>query len=386
MGLASAGGSILLFTAYTLVARLVSKTVMGEYQIISTLMGIALLTVYPKMSGVLIAAGARRIHGAFAEGTAMVIKKSWQGIAVLAFFSLYYALTGAYGLSIAAAIGGLFFTPYAISGLYESYYVGTGDIQRYATRSLTISGALATALIASAYFLPHSAAALVFAFFSTNALTAGLYTYYLAQYPATHTIPGKKEYLEFAKKTSWTEALLQATNYADILLLNAFFGPKDVAIYAIARMIPETIKGFVKNAGTLSVAHVAAMNTTHIKRMLIARTAQATGIAAIVFIAYAASAPLFFPLAFPAYPEALRYSQLLALSFLAFPAHLAESTLGALLRKKETITLNTSAAGAMLIFSCILIPPFGVLGAILARVLARFSNAIVALFITLRSV
>ena len=384
MGIGSGGSSLLLFGAYAFVAQYVSKTIIGNYQIVSTLIGIALLTTYPKMSGALIVAAAQKAHGAFTDGIELILKKSWQGIIMLGIFSAYYWVRGLYGLAAAIATGALFFIPYAVSGLYESYYVGIGKIRRYAIGSLISTAAIASALVGAAVLYPTSASALVLAFFGTNALTVGAWTYYIARQSKANNSPSHEKSLAFAKKTSWTEILLQVTNYIDIILINAFLGPKDVAIYAIARMAPETIKGFVKNAGVLSVAHIATMEKMTVKKMIIKRAIQSAVIAIGITGLYIALAPSFFALAFPTYSESVFYSQLLAFSFLAFPAHLAESALGALFKKRETVVLNTAAASAMLIFSCALIPPFGILGAVLARIAARFSNAAVALYLTLR--
>lgn len=332
------------------------------------------------------AAEAQKIPGAFAAAMRMILKKTWQGATLLIAIAGYYALKGAYELSAATITGAAFFASYAASGLYESYYVGNGAMRRYAQGSLLISFAIAASLTGAAYFFPNNSAALVFAFFCTNACTAGVWTAVITKKSKAQGLPNDTKFLEFAKKASWTEGVLQATNYADILLVNAFFGPKDVAVYAVARIIPEAVKGLVKNAGVLSIARIATMKKSAIRRMLIARTAQAFAIAGGFFIAYVAIAPYAFNILFPTYPEALRYSELLALSFLAFPAHLAESTLNALLIKEKIVRLNIAAAGGMLIFSCILIPPFGVLGAILARVFARFSNAAVAFYLALRAI
>ncbi len=372
--------------AYAVTARLVPKTVFGEYQLATTLVGIAALAAYPKMPGALITAAARGAYGTFPAALAAVRGRAGYGTAALFAAAGYYAATGRYGIACTIAVSAAFFLPYAISGFYEAYCVGSGKIREYAAWSLAAAGISACALVAAALAFPQNAAPLCFAFFCANAATAGTWAYRVSADPAARNAPVNAEALSYGKKTSWTETLLWCANYADILLLNAFLGPREVAVYGIARMAPEGVKGLVKNLGVLSAARVATMDNAAIRGMFFLRLTQATIAAFGAAVAYVLLAPFFFRLAFPTYPEALIYSQLLAVSFLAFPAHLAESTLGALLKKKETVRLNGTAAVAMLFFSCALIPPFGILGAVAARVLARFSNAAVALSIVLRSV
>ena len=384
MGLASAGGSLALFAAYAAVARIVPKAAFGEYQVAGTLVAIAMLAAYPKMSGALITAAARKAFGTFPAAVSAVTGKSKYSVLCLLAFSAYYVATGRYGLAGAIAASTPFFIPYAISGFYEAYCIGTGSVSTYALRSLTASASAAAALVLAALLFPAYSAALAFAFFAVSAATTGRWAYTISTSPLTKQAPASEESLIFGKKTSWMETLLWAANYADILLLNAFLGPREVAVYGIARMAPEGIKGLVKNLGVLAAARMAVMEKSAVGKALAIRLVQATFAAFAVAAIYVLFAPIFFRFAFPTYPEAIAYSQLLAVSFLAFPAHLAESALAALLQKKGTVILAGTGAFSMLIFSLILIPPFGILGAVLARVLARFVNATAALWLAMR--
>lgn len=384
MGFASAGGSLAILAAYAAVARLVPKEVFGEYQVAGTLMAIAALAAYPKMSGALITAAARKAYGTFPAAVSAVTGKSQYGIPCLLAFAAYYAATGRYGLASAIAATAPFFITNAISGFYEAYCIGTGTVRAYALRSVAATASAAAALVLAALAFPAYSAALVFAFFGVSAATTGRWAYAASTGPLTEHTPVSEESLAFGKKTSWTETLLWAANYADIVLLNAFLGPREVAVYGIARMAPEGIKGLVKNLGVLAAARMAVMEKKAVGSMLAVRLTQATFAAFAVAVLYALFAPVFFRFVFPTYPEAVAYSQLLALSFLAFPAHLAESALTGLLQKKGTVILASTSALSMLVFSLALIPPLGILGAVLARVLARFVNAGTALWLAAR--
>lgn len=384
MGFASAGGSLALLAAYAAVAQLVPKDAFGEYQVAGTFVAIAAIAAYPKMSGALITAAARKAHGTFPVAASTVLGKSKYGIFGLLAFAAYYAATGRYGLAGAIAASIPFFMPYVISGFYEAYCVGTGAVRTYAMRSFAASTLAACALVFTAFFFPTHSAGLVFAFFAVSAATTGRWAYAVSTSPLTEHTPVSEESLTFGKKTSWTESLLWAANYADILLLNAFLGPREVAVYGIARMAPEGIKGLVKNLGVLAAARIAVMEKSAVGKALAIRLVQATLAAFAVAALYVLFAPIFFRFAFPTYPEAMIYSQLLAVSFLAFPAHLTESALTGLLQKKGTIILAGTGAFSILIFSLLLIPPFGILGAVLARVLARFVNAGTAFWLAMR--
>lgn len=384
MGFASAGGSIAILAAYAAVARLVPKEVFGEYQVAGTFVAIAMLVAYPKMPGALITAAARKAFGTFPAAVSAVTGKSKYGIPCLLAFAAYYAATGRYGLASAIAATAPFFITNAISGFYEAYCIGTGTVRAYALRSVAATASAAAALVLAALAFPAYSAALVFAFFGISAATTGRWAYAVSTSPLTEHAPVSEESLAFGKKTSWTETLLWAANYADIVLLNAFLGPREVAVYGIARMAPEGIKGLVKNLGVLAAARMAVMEKKAVGSMLAIRLAQATFAAFAVAVLYALFAPVFFRFVFPTYPEAVAYSQLLAVSFLAFPAHLAESALAGLLQKKGTVILASTSALSMLVFSLALIPPLGILGAVLARVLARFVNTGTALWLAAR--
>ncbi len=384
MSIASTGGGLLMLAAYAVVARIVPKAAFGEYQVAGTFASIAALAAYPNMPAALVTAAARKAYGTFPLAAAAVFRRARYGMIGLLATAVYYAVTGRYGLATAIAVSIPFFAPSAISGFYEAYCVGTGSVRAYAAHSLGASFAAASAFVIAGLVFPAYAAPLVFAISCAGAATTGLWAYRASTSPVAQSGTVSYEALSFGKKTSWIESVAWTANYADILLLNAFLEPREVAVYGIARIAPEAIKGLVKNLGVLSAARIAIMEKGAVRKMLTSRLIQATLIAFACALAYVLAAPTFFRLVFPIYPEAAPFSQLLAISFLAFPAHLAESALDGLLHKKGSIILTGAGTSTIFIFSLILIPPLGILGAVSARILARFANAVIALWLVWR--
>lgn len=385
MGLASFGSGALLFFSHSAVSRLVPKSTLGEYQIAMTLVSMAMLLAYPKIPAALIAAIARKAHGTFRYGMTAMLKRSRYAIGALLVAAAYYAATGAYGIAWGAAAGAALFTPYAISGLYESYWIGNGNARKYAIATLQSSVLVGGAMVFSAIVFPNSSASLVAACLGATGMTTGLWALNIAK-----NIPNEsavnEDALSFGKRTSWAEAVATTAHYADILLIGAFLDPRAVAVYGIARMMPEGIKGLIKNIGVLSVARIATMEREAVRDMLALRLAQAGLAAFLITIAYIAFAPALFRVFFPTYPEALPYSALLAVSFMALPAHLAESALVAFLKKKSSVILAIGSASATLTLSLLLIPAFGIAGAVIAKVASRFLSGGLALALAVRSI
>ena len=94
----------------------------------------------------------------------------------------------------------------------------------------------------------------------------------------------------------------------------------------------------------------------------------------LLSILYILFAPLIFRLLFPAYQESIFYSQIFVLSVLVYPQGLLATYLRARMKKKQLFLVTSIIPIIRATLYIILIPLYGVMGAIISIIAARTFN------------
>ena len=211
-------------------------------------------------------------------------------------------------------------------------------------------------------------------------------TYLLVQVVANYTahlifkphtfVPTPKEvyekYISYTKHSSVRNIISLISLRLDSIIIFTQLGAAQLAIYSIAIVVPEQIKGALKNLATLLVQKYS--NHTDMNVLLKSvpkRSWQLFFILLLLTIIYIASAPYLYHLLFPKYPEAVFYSQLYALAFLTHILYIPSSILQVRMEEKKLYYLSTAGSIFLIILLLVLIPKFGILGAVISTLLYR---------------
>jgi len=158
--------------------------------------------------------------------------------------------------------------------------------------------------------------------------------------------------------------------YVDGLLISAFFGLKQLAVFSVALILPEQIKVWIKELLQVSFARQAQGKDTRERRRKMDRIVL-LGIVLIAaaVVAYMLMAPWLLPFLFPQYPaqEMILWSRMGALALLPLPASLYVQHLEARGIAKELQKANLLSSVMFCILLIVLIPSIGPIGAIVAR-------------------
>jgi O-antigen/teichoic acid export membrane protein len=193
--------------------------------------------------------------------------------------------------------------------------------------------------------------------------------------PSSQTIPSEVSttYLNYAKHTSLRNLISGIAMRADSLIIFTKLGAVELAFYSIATIIPEQIKGSLKNLASLLTPKYAAITDPDLLiRSLPKRSMQFFLILVTITSAYILIAPIIYDFLFPKYPDAIFYSQLSALAFPAFISILPNSILQARLANNALHRINFYSCITQLILVFIGSIVFGVMGAITATVIRRY--------------
>jgi O-antigen/teichoic acid export membrane protein len=193
--------------------------------------------------------------------------------------------------------------------------------------------------------------------------------------PDAQTVPNEigAKYLNYAKHTSLRNIVTNVSNRADMVLVFTQLGAVELAIYTIATIIPEQIKGSFKNLASLLLPKYAQhTGTTQLIKSVPKRSLQLFLILTGVAILYIFAAPYLYTLLFPKYPEAILLSQLAAISFPMLIFHIPYSILQSQLQENALYKLILSTSLFQIISLIAMITFFGLAGAVFAKILYRF--------------
>lgn len=216
-------------------------------------------------------------------------------------------------------------------------------------------------------------------YFTANAFT-NVFSYLYYKPKKTNPTPYIEyiKYLEYAKHTSARNVLSVIANRADAVIIFTQLGAPALAIYTIAMIIPEQIKASFKNFSSLLIPkYVKHSNDQVLKKSIPKRSFQLFFITIISSALYILLAPIIYELLFPKYTEAIVFSQLIALSLPTVIALLPLSYIQKELAGNSLYKIQLLSACVLLILMILGTIIFGLIGAILAKVISRYFETII---------
>lgn len=298
-------------------ANFVDKDIYGQYKFVLSLTGILGALSLTGMGSVVVQAVAKGAEGVLKDSVRVSLK--W-GIFIL-FFGLcssgYYFFNNNNVLGTSLLIASIALPLMNAFGLYGGLFSGRknfkmGTLYWIATQSLTTIG-----LVISAFYT-QSVVSLIFIYFAVNTLCA-LYGYYrvITEHKPNDVRDGTM--IPYGKHVSLMNLFGTLANQLDKVLVFHYLGAINLAIYSFSQAIPEQIKGSFKNLFAIALPKYAVLNDNDLRKSILKKTYQLTGITFLIVLTYILCAPLVFKILFPKYTEAIIYSQIYSLGLLAIP-------------------------------------------------------------------
>ncbi len=305
---------------------------------------------------------------------------------------LFSALAGAgyyfYKGNIVLSIGCLLIAvlqPIINSFQFTSTYLQGSGRFRESTILQTVKTLFITIICLGSLFLTKSILILIGTYLISTALisTISYFWFKTKKYTPTPSDVYNK-YLTYAKHTSVRNILSSIAYRLDSIVIFTYLGAAPLAIYTIATIIPEQIKGVFKNLASLLLPKYAAhQDYSILKKSISKRSFQLFLILVGITIIYILVAPYIYNLLFPKYQAAVLYSQITAVAFPAFIFLVPMSFLQAL--KDETRLYKITVYGSVfqIISLLVFVFYFGLMGAIVAKVIYRYF-VLASVFLTFR--
>ncbi len=362
----TAGASFILSIAF---ANLVPKTVYGTYRYV--------LSVASTLSAFSLTGVGTAVVQSVARGFENVIKSAfWMNVrwsALLVAISLggsiYYFLQGNIVLSVSLLFIGSF-SPFLNSAHLATYYAnGKKDFRRLSIYNV-VKGVVPALILIITVFLTQNVLIIIFVYFLANTAIA-LLTYQDALRFYKPNMVDDPHILDYSKKLSAISILSTITAQADKILIFTSIGSAELATYAIAVAFPEQIKAALRNLTFLMIPKFAERDPEHVLELR-GKIVKMGIMLLVITIAYVIITPVLYKIFFPAYVDAIPFSQLYGISIFSSLAIIPTSILTAHKRDKSLFKVNTVGSMVQLALLGIGIY-FGALwGVVIAKVVAAY--------------
>ncbi len=372
------GQAIATLSAFVLAvafANLVPQATYGTYKYLTAMAALFAIFSLPGMAVAVTRASAQGNDHVVHSATRSRVLFSLIGTAVALLGSGWYWLHHNNELALALLIIAATLPVLDTTTTYLSYLAGKRrfDLQ---LKYQAITQAICIPILIAALYVTDNILAILLAYFLPLA-TVRLILYFTT----AHAIPPQKEDAADGETRRYGVHLTvmgilgTVASQVDKVLLWQFLGPAQVAIYTFAMAIPEQLKGPLKGMGDIAFTKFAAQTPEEIRRNfpLLWRKLGLYSIALFgISIAYIVAAPYIFELLFPQYTDSILYSQIFALSLITGVSSIASAVLAAQKKIVVQYVIMTVQPLISIALFLLLIPLYGVMGAIIAFVMSRF--------------
>ena len=360
-------------------ARLLPKEIYGTYSYVIAWISVLGVFALTGMDTAVIQSVSRGFGGSLIAGLKKKIRYGMLGTLAALLIGVYYFYNGNQTLASAFFIGAIFI-PF-INGfqIYNAYLVGKKEFKTSAYYAIAGQVFIALSLIAAVYFTKNIIY-IVSAYLIAN-LIPNLIFFVLTKLKIK--LPEEKDpgITSYAKHLSAINVLSVVASYIDQFLAWYFLGPANLATYVFATAPPEQIKGFFKGLSDLVLPKFSGRTEEEIKKTIARKIIILTAFTALVVGIYILLSPLFYKIFFPRYLDAMLLSQIFALSMLNTPPGLIIGALTAHKKIKRLYAFNIISPIFQIIIMAVLTPLYGLIGLILARVIARTFTTALSLLI-----
>ena len=372
LGLDQVGGAFMAFLLAVAFAHLVPKEVYGTYRYL--LSAFWVLTAFT-LTGLPTAVSQSVARGKEGAYKATLLPSVLSGIPLaliaLAGSGYYYAQgNAAFGLAfIVIALFGPFMQP---SYLFGSFLTGRKHYKASSIFGLILYAVPSLSLFAAMFFTT-SAVAFLAVYLASNVLAGAFISIAIfvrwrpneAQDPGVHALGGH---------FSAMNLLATIAQQVDKIVVFHYLGAVELAVYSFATALPEQIKSVFNSISILALPKFVTRPFAEIRANFWNRLWLFTGGMTLIALAYIAIAPVAFSLFFPAYRDAVFFSQVYALALIPIGNALPTTLLQAHEAKRELYIFNIFAPvfqiGTLILFTSW----YGLIGAIVARIVARIWN------------
>jgi O-antigen/teichoic acid export membrane protein len=360
LGRVVAAGSGFLLTL--LLANTVSKETLGTYKFVQSAAGIVAAFSLSGMGTAITQSVARGNDGALHKGFRSFMRWSVVMTAIAWGAAAYYFWNGNMTLGWSLVVIGAALPLSQGGGFYSPFLIGKKDFEHETKFGIfaTVTPILVTGVTA---LFTQSVPFLILAFFGSGALV-GIILYRLTIHIYAPALTEEKTPVTYGKHLSFMNILGMISSQLDRILVFHYLGAAQMAIYSIALAVPQQLRFGSKLLAAMSLPKFSGADPRPIFATLPRKALLVFLTSCVIVLIYIVCASFFFKIFFPQYLEAVHYSQIFSLVILFFPAALFQQFFVGQMQQKWLYVLQVSVPVVKIVLLFILLPIYGILGAL----------------------
>ncbi|HPL95320.1 MAG TPA: oligosaccharide flippase family protein [bacterium] len=368
----SAASGFILAIAF---ANLLPKETYGTYKYILSVLSILTIPTLAGINTAVLRAAARNEDGTLK--LALKTRISWGILSALGCLIVagYYYWQNNNVLMFVFLIAGLFLPFMDSVTVFDAYLQGKKRFDK-TTKYNAVIKILATLAMLISLFFTHNIFLILlnYLFFYTFGRVFFLLVTF-KKYVGNNVIDVTA--INYGKHLTIISVLANLVTQLDGLLMWHYLDATALAIYAMALAPVNQLRSLFKSVVTISMPKISEQNKEIIKKTLPLKIIKAILILIIPIVIFVILMPYIYKIFFPQYLESVRYAQYLTLVLILFPERFL--SIGTLLHAEKKLVYLTNILNPLLkaIWLFILLPIYGITGAILATV----AHQIVFIFI-----
>lgn len=362
----SIAASFLLSIAF---ARLLPKEIYGQYRYILSIMTLLAISSLQGLNNAIIRGVSRGFEGVFKKGLKTKLKWSLLGSIVSIGIAIYFWLQGNIEFTISFLIVAVFLPIFKTGEVYQFYLSGKKLFGQKVSYT-TLIQILSTISLIITLFLTKSLIILVLVYF----LSYSLFRIFFLFWTIRKYSPNKKDdsqTISYGKHLSLMQILGLISQELDKILLFSFLGPIKLAVYSFAILPIQHIRSPLQTIQELALPKLSAGSKEQIKKTLPKKLLKSVVFILVIIIIYIAITPYFYKIFYPQYTDSIFYSQLFVFTLLIFPISMMRLALQSQMMTKSLYKINILNPAVQIILLAILTPLYGILGVIIAILLAN---------------
>jgi len=371
--------AISMFAAFLLsiaFANLLTTETYGSYKYILSIVSLLSIPTLAGMGTSITQAVARGYEGTLISATKERMR--WGLISSILSIATagYYYYADNYSLTYTFLIAAIFLPLMDPLNSYSSFLSGKKlfkDSARYNVISqITILAATGLTL----YATQNLFIIILVYFISRTVINAALTKYTLITFKPSYKVD--LEAISYGKHLTAMNIIGWIAAQLDKILIWHYLGAIELAVYSFAMApIDQINSGVLKNIITLAFPKFSSSAIDSLKKTLPKKIIKFTGATIAAAIIFVLIAPLLYHLFFPQYLSSVQYARFYAITLAILPISLFNTAITAQSQKKKLYFLSLSSSSVKIILLLVLLPIFGITGAIAAIIGSTlFSNVI----------
>lgn len=350
-----------------MLARVLSKDVFGQYNLIISIFGLVSILSLPGMNSSITRSCARGFDGSFFEGTKSRIRWGLAGSFALFIIGLYYYTVDLFNLSFGLLVAAMFFIPYFSFRTYGGYLLSK---KRFKTWSLylsivTIVANLTTAIIA--YYFRNLLIVILVLLGMASIINIILLFKTLKEKENNRV---DAETVPYGKRLTAVIILSMIKSHLDKIIIGLFLGFEALAIYSVAITIPRQVKPIWTTITNMIFSDLSKKKKNYAYLAVRKRFRYVMLLSIlIIIIGILVMPPLIYYLYSSKYLDSIFYAQLLMLITLSGPSIILVNLATAQKQLRKVYNVSTIPAVIHIVLLIILTPLYGIMGATIATII-----------------